>query len=53
MKLKEWIRNKLVQFTMLGKVEEHLIEEIIRLDRNDNTLKSAIESIESGLIKTK
>lgn len=52
MKLKEWIRNKFVQFIMLDKVEEHLIEEIIRLDKNDNTLKSAIESIKSDLSKT-
>ena len=52
MKLKEWIRNKMVSFIMLDKVEEHLIEEIIRLDKNDNTLKSAIESVKSDLSKT-
>jgi len=52
MKLKEWIRNKFVQFIMLDKVEEDLLAEISRLDRNDNTLKSVIESIKSDLSKT-
>ena len=42
----------MVSFIMLDKVEEHLIEEIIRLDKNDNTLKGAIELVKSDLSKT-
>lgn len=35
MKLKEIIRNKLVSFIMLDKIQEHLLSEINRLDRAD------------------
>lgn len=49
MKLKEWVRNKLVSFIMLDKVQEHLLQEINRLDKRSFETSQSISTLRKNL----
>ena len=50
-KLKEWMRNKLVQFIMLDKVQEHLLQEINRLDKRSFDMSQSVQILRKNVAR--